>query len=128
MAKFRSAGSHYGRTEQARKTQRSNLIPGGNIYQREKVIEARIDCLWEVIAIPDLQWIFERYVNDRYFGDVPKKELKDESYLDNWWGGLDLEDKKTIYKNVMRLMIPEEKKHYSKKIEKCLKKKLKNEL
>ena len=128
MAKFRRAESHYGRTELARKIQKSNLIPGGNIYQREKVNEARIDCLWEVIAIPDLQWIFEWYVNDRYFGDVPEKELKSESYLDNWWGGLDLKDKKAIHKNVMKLMIPEEKKHYLKKVEKCLKEKLKNEL
>ncbi|RXG63933.1 hypothetical protein ES695_14935 [Candidatus Atribacteria bacterium 1244-E10-H5-B2] len=128
MAKFRSAGSHYGRTEQAKKIQRSNLIPGGNIGQRKKISEARINCFWECIAVEDLRWIFEWYVNDRFYKDIPEEELKGEEYLDNWWSGLDLDDKKFIYKNATRLMIPEERNHYFKEIKKCLKKKLENGL
>lgn len=128
MAKFRRAGSYYGRTEQAKKKQRSNLIPGGNIYQKKKVSEARINCFWEVIAIEDLRWIFEWYVNDRFYKDIPEEELKSEEFLDDWWNGLDFEDKKTVYKNAMKRKIPEEREHYLKEIEKCLKKRLKDRL
>lgn len=127
-SKYRNVGSYYGRTEQAKKKQRSNLIPGGNIYQKKKVSEAKINCFWECIAVEDLRWIFEWYVNHRFYKDIPEGELKSEEFLDNWWKGLDLEDKKTVYKNAMKRMIPEEREHYLKEIEKCLKKKLKNRI
>jgi len=122
--KFRSAESYYGNTKKARERQRSNLV-GGNIYRKRKVSEARINCFWEVISLEDLQWIFEKYVNGRWYKDIPKEELKTEEYLDEWWDKLEYEERKHTYKNAMAVLDKGHRDHIFNDMEKCLKKKLK---
>ena len=102
MAKFRRAESYYGRTEQAKKNQRGNLIPGGT-WQKKRTKELMLDCWWEGADCESKQFIFEGYENNRDLEDVPEKKLKNEEFLNDWWDSLELgnrrkgEGKKFIY-------------------------------
>ncbi len=124
MIKKRSKGSYYGNTAEARERQRSNLIPGGNIYQKRKISEARLCCWWELSTLKDKQSIFEEYKNKRSYKHIPKDQLKSGDYLNNWWGELVLESKISIYKKVMSGHTEESRSEIFKDMEKCLKDKL----
>jgi len=124
MAKKRSRSSYYGNTEEMIQRQRSNLIPGGNIYQKRKISETRYNCFWECGDLGDKRFIYEGRINERDSKDVSEKELKSEKWLDNWWGKLEPEQKKFIYWAMMDPLTKEEKTPIYKQIEKCLKKKL----
>jgi len=129
MVKFRNAQSYYGRTEQARKNQRGNLIPGG-IWQKRKTKELRLDCWWEGADLESKQSIFEGYENNRDIEDIPKRELKSEKFLDEWWANLELgnknkgEGKKFIYWWIMDPLPLEQKNPILKHMQECLKEKL----
>ena len=123
MIKKRSKESYYGNTAEARKMQRSNLIPGGK-DERRKIQGARYDCWWELSALKDKQSIFKTYKNDRASKDIPKEELKGEDYLNNWWRELVLESKISIYKKAMSGLTKESRSEIFKDMEECLKKKL----
>ena len=123
MIKKRSKGSYYGNTAEARKMQRSNLIPGGK-DERRKIQGARYDCWWELSALKDKQSIFKTYKNDRASKDIPKEKLKGEDYLNNWWRELILESKISIYKKAMSGLTKESRSEIFKDMEECLKKKL----
>ncbi|GAI30437.1 unnamed protein product, partial [marine sediment metagenome] len=97
MAKFRNAKSYYGNTAEARKRQRANLIPG-NAWDKRRRKKLRLDCWWEVMPLGNIQEIYEMYVNKRVIEDTPKREIKDEKYLDEWWEELTIEDKEWIHK------------------------------
>jgi hypothetical protein len=121
--KKRSKGSYYGNTAEARKMQRSNLIPGGK-DERRKIQGARYDCWWELSALKDKQSIFEVYENKRSYKNIPEEELKGEDYLNNWWRDLSLERKISIYKKVMSGHTEESRSEIFKDMEECLKDKL----
>ena len=121
--KFRNAQSYYGNTAEARKRQRANLIPG-NPWQKRKTKELRLNCWWELSALKDKRFIFEKYENDRDSKSMPKEELKNEIYLNNWWRELVLERKISIYKEIMSGLTKESRSEIFKDMEKCLKKKL----
>ena len=124
MTKFRNAQSYYGNTEEMIQRQRNNLIPGGNIYQKREISEARYNCFWEYGDLEDKRFIYEGCINKRDIKDVPEKELKSEEFLNSWWGELDIKDKKFLYWAIMDPFTKEEKTPIFKYIEKCLKKKL----
>lgn len=129
MAKFRRAESYYGRTEQAKKNQRGNLIPGGT-WQKKRTEELRLECWWEGADLESKQFMFEGYENDRDIKDIPKKKLKDEKFLNDWWDKLELgskregEGKKFIYWWVMNGLEQEQKTPILKHTQECLKEKL----
>ena len=123
MVKKRSAESYTGNTEEARKMQKSNLIPGGK-DERRKIQGARYDCWWELSTLRDKQSILKTYKNDRASKDVPEEELKGEDYLNNWWRDLSLERKISIYKEAMSVPTKESRSEIYKDMEKCLRKKL----
>ncbi len=123
MVKKRSAESYTGNTVEARKMQKSNLIPGGK-DERKKIQGARYDCWWEPSALKDKQSIFEAYENKRNYKDIPKEELRSGDYLNNWWGEMALESKISIYKEAMSGLTKESRSEIFKDMEKCLKKKL----
>lgn len=123
MAKFRNAQSYYGNTPESKKRQRANLI-SGNTWQKKRMSELRLDCWWECMPLIDMQWVFEKYINERYFEDVPEGDLKNEEYLDDWWSGLSLENKKDIKKILMANVKKESRSEIFKNVEKCLKEKL----
>lgn len=129
MAKFRRAESYYGRTEQAKKRQRGNLIPGG-AWQKRTTKELRLDCWWEGADLDSKQFMFEGYENNRDTEDVPKGELKSEKFLDDWWSDLKLgnknegEGKKFIYWWTINGLDPEQKTLILKYTRECLKEKL----
>ncbi|MBA7556785.1 hypothetical protein ES705_49504 [subsurface metagenome] len=123
MVKKRSAESYTGNTEEARKMQKSNLIPGGK-DERRKIQVARYDCWWELSTLKDKQSIFEVYENKRSYKNVPKKKLKGRDYLNNWWRELVLESKISIYKKIMSGLTKESRSEIFKDMEKCLKDKL----
>lgn len=127
MAKKRSKESYYGNNEEMIRRQRSGLIPGGNIYQKRKISEARLCCWWEIIPLKNRQEIFEAFENKRDFEEIenmPKEELKDKKYLADWWCKQELEDKKFIYKNEMDAFTKESKSEIYEDMGKCLKEKL----
>ncbi|MBA7570994.1 hypothetical protein ES695_15235 [Candidatus Atribacteria bacterium 1244-E10-H5-B2] len=121
--KWRNAESYYGNTAEARKMQRSNLIPGGK-DERRKIQGARYDCWWELSAFRNKQSILKTYENDRASKDVPEEELKGEDYLNNWWRDLSLESKISIYKEAISGLTKESRSEIFKDMEKCLKDKL----
>ena len=129
MAKFRRAESYYGRTEQAKKNQRGNLIPGGT-WQKKRTKELRLDCWWEGADLESKQFMFEGYENNRDPEDIPKRESKDEKFLDDWWSDLELgnknegEGKKFIYWWMMSGLEKEQKASILKHTQECLKEKL----
>ncbi|MBA7576450.1 hypothetical protein ES695_19765 [Candidatus Atribacteria bacterium 1244-E10-H5-B2] len=123
MIKKRSKGSYYGNTEEARKMQRSNLIPGGK-DERRKIQGARYDCWWELSTLKDKQSIFEEHKNKRSYKHIPKDQLKSGDYLNNWWSELVLESKISIYKKAMSGHTEESRSGIYKDMEKCLKDKL----
>ncbi|GAJ22116.1 unnamed protein product, partial [marine sediment metagenome] len=57
--KWRSAESYHGHTTEAKERQRSNLIPGGNIYRKRQVQELRYNCFWEYGELEDKRFIYE---------------------------------------------------------------------
>jgi len=119
MIKKRSKESYYGNTAEARKMQKSNLIPGGQ-NERRKIQGARYDCWWELSNLRDKQSILKTYKNDR-----ASDELKSGDYLNNWWGELVLESKISIYKKRISGLTKESRSEIFKDMEKCLKEKLK---
>ena len=121
--KKRSKESYCGNTAEARKMQRSNLMPGGK-DERRKIQGARYDCWWELSTLRDKQSILKTYKNDRASKDIPKEELKGGDYLNNWWSELVLESKISIYKKVMSGHTKESRSEIYKDMEKCLKEKL----
>jgi len=121
--KKRSKSSYYGNTKEARRRQRSNLV-GGNVYRKRQVSELRFDCFFEVMSLENEQEIYENYKNGRSLKDTPKKELKDEKFLNTWWAGLDFEEKKFIYKNDIVAYDKKTRSMIFNDMEKCLKKKL----
>jgi len=127
--KFRNAKSYYGRTEQARKNQRGNLIPGGK-WQKRKTEELRLDCFWEGCDLEDKRFFFEGYENNRDLENIPEGKLKSEKFLDKWWTDLEPgskckgEGKKFIYWWIMSPLPPEQKDPILKNIQECLKEKL----
>ncbi|MBA7512977.1 hypothetical protein ES705_04986 [subsurface metagenome] len=127
MVKKRSAESYTGNTAEARKMQKSNLIPGGK-DERRNIQGARYDCWWELSTLRDKQSIFEVYKNDRDSKSMPKEELRDEIYLNNWWGELALGSKMSIYKKRMSRLTKESRSEIFKDMEKCLKEKLRLKL
>ena len=86
--KYRSAESYHGNTAEAKKNQRSNLIPG-NIYRKRHVSELRLNCWWKCLPAPDIQSAYQAYENKRFGEDTPKKEWKSEKFLNEWWNNLD---------------------------------------
>ncbi len=123
MNKKRSRSSYIGNTAEARKMQRSNLIPGSK-DERRKIRGARYDCWWELSAPRDKQSIFKTYKNNRDLKDVPEEELRSEDYLNNWWRELSLKSKMSIYKKRMSGLTKESRSEIFKDMEECLKKKL----
>ena len=85
MAKFRNVLSYHGNSPEMIKHQRDNLIPG-NAWQKRRTKELRLNCWWEYGELGDKQRIFEGYENKRDLKDIPKEELKNEEYLNNWCG------------------------------------------
>ncbi|GAI61506.1 unnamed protein product [marine sediment metagenome] len=123
MAKFRNAQSYYGNSEQARKNQRSNLIPG-NSWQKRKIKQLRVDCYWEYEDIKDKQNTYEYFENERDIGNVPGRELKHEKYIDNWWENeLELEVKEDIIKKILSWQTQKFRTRHFKRLNKCLEKK-----
>ena len=129
MAKFRRAQSYYGRTEQAKKNQRGNLIPGGT-WRKKRTEGMRLECWWEGADLESKQFMFEGYENNRDIEDIPKKKLKDEKFLNDWWDSLELgnkregEGKKFIYWWIMDGLEKKQKASILKHTQECLKKKL----
>jgi hypothetical protein len=121
--KFRSAESYYGNTEQARKNQRSNISPG-NTWQKRKIGQLRIRLFWEDGGLELKQVIYEQFENERAIEGVPKRELKHEKFLDDWWDRKDLEEKKSISKEVLSWQTQKFRTGFFKRINKCLEKKL----
>jgi len=129
MAKFRNAQSYYGRTEQAKENQRGNLIPGGP-WQKKRTAELRLNCWWEGADYKSKNFMFEGYENNRDSEDVPRGELKDEIFLNNWWDNLELGDKREgagkeyIYWGIMNELEEKQKAPILENTQKCLKEKL----
>jgi len=119
MAKFRRAESYYGRTGQAKENQRRNLIPGGP-WQKKSIEKLRLTCWWEIADLESKQFIFEGFT-DGDIKDIPKRELKSEEFLNNWWGELELEDKKYLYWAMMDPLSKEQKAPILKHMQECLK-------
>ncbi|RXG65863.1 hypothetical protein ES695_05800, partial [Candidatus Atribacteria bacterium 1244-E10-H5-B2] len=118
MIKKRSKKSYCGNTAEARKMQRSNLIPGSQ-NERRKIQGARYDCWWEPSALRDKQSIFEAYKNKRSYEDIPKEELKSEDYLNSWWRGLSLKSKISIYKKAISRLSKESRSGIYRDMEEC---------
>ncbi|MBA7562611.1 hypothetical protein ES695_02800 [Candidatus Atribacteria bacterium 1244-E10-H5-B2] len=123
MAKYRGAKSYHGRTPQAKENQRKNLVPGGP-WQKRSIKRLRLECWWEIADLESKQFMFEGCVNRRDSKDVSKKELKSEKYINDWWSGLNLIDKKSIYKAIMDPLPPEQKASILKDTRECLQKML----
>ncbi|MBA7545039.1 hypothetical protein ES705_37401 [subsurface metagenome] len=129
MVKFRRAESYYGRTGQAKKNQRGNLIPGGT-WQKKITEELRLNCWWEGADLESQQFMYEGYEHNRDYKDIPKRKLKDEKFLNDWWERLELgnirehEGKRFIYWSMMDPLTPEEKSPILKNVRECLKEKL----
>lgn len=124
MAKFRNAQSYYGNSEQARRNQRANLTPG-NPWQKRKIRLLKIDCFWEKeVNLEDKQMIYEDFENERSFSNVPKRELRGEKYIDDWWLKLELEKKKDIIKELLSRQDQKFRTRLFKRINRCVKKKL----
>ncbi|MBA7617433.1 hypothetical protein ES703_24747 [subsurface metagenome] len=121
--KFRSAESYYGNTEQARKNQRSNITPG-NTWQKRKIKLLRIDCFWEYADLENKQTIYEYFENRRMIEDVPKRELRGEKYIDDWWFKLEIEVRQDIIKGVLSWQDQKFRTRHFKRMNKCLEKKL----
>lgn len=127
--KFRNAQSYYGRTKQAQKRQRENLIPGGT-WQKRTTKELRLNCWYEGADLESKQFMFEGYENNRDPEDIPKGQLKSEEFLDDWWSDLKLgnknegEGKRFIYWWTMSGLDPEQKASILKDTRECLKEKL----
>ncbi len=101
----------------------------GNTWQKEKE-GLKLDCWWQNGYLADKRFIYEGYVNSRRFEDTPKGELKSEKFLDNWWNGSELGNKrkrgskKFFYWAIMDPLSKEEKAPILKHIRKCLAKKV----
>ena len=121
--KFRSAESYLGNSPQAKINQRANLTPG-NTWQKRRTKELRIDCFWSFQGIGDKQMTYEHFENRRMIEDVPKRELRHEKYIDNWWDNLEIEVKEDIIKQILSWQTPKFKTSYFKRVNKCLEKKL----
>ena len=122
----RSAESYTGNTEEAKKRQRANLIPG-NVWAKKHRKELRLNCWWWTISLIDMQYIYEVYVNDRLSYDVLKEELKSEDFLDDeWWEKLTIENKEYIVK-WMRSVFGGDEEDHKKRQDKLLEEQIKEE-
>lgn len=121
--KFRSAESYYGNSEQAKRNQRANLTPG-NSWQKRRTKELRIDCFWSFQDLEDKQMTYEYFENKRMRGDVPKRELKHEKYINNWWDKLEIEVKEDIILKILSWQTQKFRTRHFKRLNKCLEKKL----
>ncbi|GAI59623.1 unnamed protein product, partial [marine sediment metagenome] len=121
--KFRSAESYLGNSPQAKRNQRANLTPG-NTWQKRRTKELRIDCYWSFGDLEDKQMTYEEFENERGADNVPKRELKHEKYIDNWWDNLEIEVKEDIIKQILSWQTPKWKTRYFKRMNKYLEKKL----
>lgn len=126
MSRKRSAESYIGNTEEMKKNQRANLIPG-NAWQRRRIRELRLDCWWEGADLESKQVIFEGCEKGRDIDKVAKDELKEEIELNYWWDSLDIENKKSIYDLMMKELTKEERTPILQNVEECFQKKLANE-
>ena len=98
MVKKRSAESYTGNTEEAKRRQRANLIPG-NVWDKKHRKELRLNCWWWTLPLGNIQDIYELCENKRSLEDTPKEELKSEDFLDDvWWENLTIENKAYIIK------------------------------
>lgn len=95
MTKFRNEKSHLGKSEQARRNQRLNLAPGGP-EARKRRKELKSNCWWWTLPLGNMREIYKLYKNNRSVEDTPKKELKDEDFLDIWWQELTILDREDI--------------------------------
>ena len=120
MAKIRTRSSYWGKTKEAIKRQRSGLILGS---QKREGQEIRYSCFWEISTLDDKQFIFYGRM-DRNIKYIPKKELKSEAWLDNWWNRQELEEKKHLYWSIMEPFSQEEKAPILNDIQECMEKKL----
>jgi len=126
MGGYRSTESYLGNTAEARERQRANLIPG-NSWHRRRTKGLRLDCFWGIISLKNRQEIFDAFDNKKDFKEIenmPKEELKDKKYLDDWWSKQELKDKIFIYKNEITTLTKESVSWLLKDMQKCLKKKL----
>lgn len=126
MAKKRSAESYTGNTEEAKKRQRANLIPG-NRWDKRRRKEMRLDCWWWTFPLGNIQDIYEIWTNDRGFEDTPKDELKDEEFIDKWWDNLTIENKEVIVKNCEGAYRAKDEEEHKRLIEKLLEEQIKEE-
>ncbi|MBA7525040.1 hypothetical protein ES705_17187 [subsurface metagenome] len=123
MAKFRNAQSYYGNSEQARRNQRANLTPG-NTWQKGQIKQIRIRLFWEDCDLESKQMFYEEFENGRDINNVPKRKLKQEKYINNWWDNLEIEFKKDIIKKILSRQTQKFRTRLFKRINKCLKKEL----
>ena len=123
MAGIRTRSSYWGKTKEAIKRQRAGLIPGGE-YQKRNVREIRYNCFWELSLLGDKQFIFYGSTGGKEIKDIPKEELKDKKYLNDWWVLLEFEDRKHIYWSMMGPLSQEEKAPILNEIKECMEKKL----
>ena len=121
--KFRSAESYYGNTPEARANQRANISPG-NTWQKRKIGQLRIRLFWEDGGLELKQVIYEQFENERAIEGVPKRELKHEKFLDDWWDRKDLEEKKSIRREVLSWQTQKFRTRFFKHINRYLKEEL----
>jgi len=121
--KFRSAESYYGNTPEARANQRANISPG-NTSQKRKIGQLRIKLFWEYGDLESRRRIYEHFENGRVIEDVPKRELRGEKHINNWWDSLSLEEKKPIRREVLRWQTQKFRTRFFKNINRYLKEEL----
>jgi len=121
--KFRNAQSYYGNSEQARKNQRGNLTPG-NTWQKRQIKQIRIRLFWEECDLKSKQMIYEYFENERYIDNVPKRELRGEKHIVDWWDKLELEVKRDIIKKVLSWQDQKARTRHFKRMNRYLKEEL----
>jgi len=70
------------------------------------------------------QMFYEEFENGRNFDNVPKRELKQEKYINNWWDNLEIEVKRDIIKKVLSWQTQKFRTRYFKRINRYLKEEL----
>jgi len=122
----RTKSSYYGNTPEMIKIQRLNITPG-NAWDKRHKKEMKLNCWWEIADLDSKQIMYEGYQNKKDIEDVPKKELKDEEFLNEWWPELEIEDWEYIYKVMMKELTKEHKASILKNVYECLEEKIKRE-
>lgn len=119
----RSAESYTGNTPEAKINQRRNLIPG-NVFNKRRIKELKLDCWWEDADLESKQFIFEGCEKGRDADKVAKDEFTEEIDMDIWWSSLKVGNKKYIYDLMMDEMDKERKTKILNNVEELLKEKL----